>query len=38
MLEKKQNNFDIALPVRLAEQTEKSMKDIYMFGFLGVTK
>lgn len=38
ILNKKQNNFETALPVHLAEQAEKSMKDIYMLDFLGITK
>ncbi|MFH0799809.1 MAG: PDDEXK nuclease domain-containing protein [Pseudomonadota bacterium] len=34
----KQHNFDRALPVHLAEQADRSMKDIYMLDFLGITK
>lgn len=34
----KQHNFERALPVHLAEQADKSMKDVYMLDFLGITK
>jgi predicted nuclease of restriction endonuclease-like (RecB) superfamily len=34
----KQHNFEKALPVHLAEQADKAMKDVYMLDFLGVTK
>ena len=37
-LSTKQHNFKKALPVHLAEQADKSMKDIYMLDFLGVTE
>jgi len=37
-IQPKQHNFEKALPVHLAEQAEKSMKDIYMLDFLGITK
>lgn len=38
MLDKKQNNFEKALPIHLAEQAEKSMKDVYILDFLGISK
>lgn len=34
----KQHNFEKALPVHLAEQADKAMKDVYMLDFLGITK
>ena len=34
----KQHNFQKALPVHLAEQADKAMKDVYMLDFLGITK
>lgn len=37
-LQAKQHNFERALPAHLAEQADKSMKDIYMLDFLGITK
>jgi predicted nuclease of restriction endonuclease-like (RecB) superfamily len=37
-LASKQHNFEQALPVHLAEQADKSMKDVYMLDFLGITK
>jgi hypothetical protein len=37
-LQEKQNNFATALPVHLAEQANEAMKDVYMLGFLGITK
>lgn len=37
-LNPKQHNFEKALPVHLAEQADKAMKDIYMLDFLGITK
>jgi predicted nuclease of restriction endonuclease-like (RecB) superfamily len=33
----KQHNFEKALPVHLAEQADKAMKDVYMLDFLGIT-
>ncbi len=38
LVEKKNNNFDIALPEYLAEQTEEAMKSSYNLEFLGVKK
>jgi predicted nuclease of restriction endonuclease-like (RecB) superfamily len=38
MLDKKQNNFEKALPKHLSEQAEKSMKDVYILDFLGISK
>jgi predicted nuclease of restriction endonuclease-like (RecB) superfamily len=35
--EAKQHNFEKALPVHLAEQADKTMKDVYMLDFLGIT-
>jgi predicted nuclease of restriction endonuclease-like (RecB) superfamily len=32
----KQHNFEKALPVHLAEQADKAMKDVYMLDFLGI--
>ncbi len=37
-LSPKQHNFQKALPVHLADQADKAMKDIYMLDFLGITK
>lgn len=37
-LTSKQHNFERALPAYLAEQADKSMKDVYMLDFLGITK
>ncbi|MHB9070486.1 MAG: PDDEXK nuclease domain-containing protein [Sedimentisphaerales bacterium] len=37
-LKKKQHNFVRALPVHLAEQAEESLKSVYNFDFLGITK
>jgi len=37
MLSDKQHNFDTVLPEYLAEQADKSMKDIYMLDMLGIT-
>lgn len=37
-LNPKQHNFQKALPVHLAEQADKAMKDVYMLDFLGVAK
>lgn len=37
-LSPKQHNFEKALPVHLAEQADKAMKDVYMLDFLGITK
>jgi predicted nuclease of restriction endonuclease-like (RecB) superfamily len=34
----KQHNFEKALPVHLADQADKAMKDVYMLDFLGITK
>ena len=34
----KHHNFERALPVHLAEQADKSLKDVYMLDFLGITK
>ena len=34
----KQHNFQEALPVHMAEQADKAMKDVYMLDFLGITK
>lgn len=34
----KQHNFQKALPVHLAEQADRAMKDVYMLDFLGITK
>jgi predicted nuclease of restriction endonuclease-like (RecB) superfamily len=36
-LKSKQHNFQKALPVHLAEQADKAMKDSYMLDFLGIT-
>lgn len=38
ILNEKQNNFDTALPLHLAEQADKAMKDVYLLDFLGITK
>ena len=38
VLTEKQHNFNTALPAHLAEQADKTMKDIYMLDFLGITK
>lgn len=38
MLKTKQHNFERALPVHLADQADKAMKDVYMLDFLGITK
>jgi predicted nuclease of restriction endonuclease-like (RecB) superfamily len=38
LLQHKQHNFERALPMHLAEQADKSMKDVYMLDFLGITK
>lgn len=37
-LNTKQHNFEKALPVHLAEQADKAMKDTYVLDFLGITK
>ena len=37
-LSSKQHNFQKALPVHLAEQADKAMKDVYMLDFLAITK
>jgi predicted nuclease of restriction endonuclease-like (RecB) superfamily len=37
-LTSKQHNFGRALPEHLAEQADKSMKDVYMLDFLGVSE
>lgn len=37
-LSSKQHNFKKALPVHLAEQADKAMKDVYMLDFLNITK
>ncbi len=37
-LNPKQNNFQKALPLHLADQAEKAMKDVYMLDFLGITQ
>lgn len=37
-LSSKQHNFEETLPVHLAEQADKEMKDAYVLDFLGVTK
>lgn len=37
-LSPKQHNFRKALPVHLAEQADKAMKDVYMLDFLGIAK
>lgn len=37
-LKAKQHNFERALPVHLADQADKAMKDVYMLDFLGITK
>lgn len=34
----KKNKFDVTLPKDLAEQADQSMKDVYMFDMLGITK
>lgn len=34
----KKHNFDKTLPKQLAEQADQSMKDVYMFDMLGITK
>jgi predicted nuclease of restriction endonuclease-like (RecB) superfamily len=34
----KHHNFDKALPAHLAEQAEKSMKDVYVLDFLGIAQ
>ena len=34
----KQNNFERTLPVHFAEQAEKTMKDVYILDFLGITR
>lgn len=34
----KKHNFDVTLPKDLAEQADQSMKDVYMFDMLGITK
>lgn len=34
----KKHNFNITLPKDLAEQADQSMKDVYMFDMLGITK
>jgi predicted nuclease of restriction endonuclease-like (RecB) superfamily len=34
----KQNNFDITLPVHIAEQADEAMKDVYTLDFLGIRK
>jgi predicted nuclease of restriction endonuclease-like (RecB) superfamily len=34
----KQNNFDRALPVHIAEQADEAMKDVYTLDFLGIRK
>jgi len=36
-LANKQHNFHTALPQHLAEQADKTMKDVYMLGLLGIT-
>ncbi len=38
LLVKKQHNFEKALPAHLAEQADRTMKDIYMLDTLGLTK
>lgn|SRR6185437_2723797 len=38
ILQEKQHNFDNALPERLAEQADKTLKNIYMLDTLGLTK
>lgn len=38
LLTKKQHNFEKALPQHLAEQADKTMKDIYMLDTLGLTQ
>lgn len=38
ILDKKQHNFEKALPIHLAEQANRSIKDIYMLDFLGINK
>jgi predicted nuclease of restriction endonuclease-like (RecB) superfamily len=38
LLIKKQHNFEKALPQHLAEQADRTMKDIYMLDTLGLTK
>jgi predicted nuclease of restriction endonuclease-like (RecB) superfamily len=38
ILEHKQNNFEKALPVHLAEQADKTMKNIYILDTLGLTQ
>lgn len=38
ILSEKHNNFKTTLPQNLAEQAQKSMKDIYMFDMLGITE
>lgn len=37
-LSSKQHNFQKALPIHLAEQADKAMKDVYMLDFLNITK
>lgn len=37
-LSSKQHTFQKALPVHLAEQADKAMKDVYMLDFLNITK
>ncbi len=37
-LSPKQHNFQKALPIHMAEQADKSMKDVYMLDFLGITQ
>ncbi|PIQ44080.1 MAG: hypothetical protein COV52_02230 [Gammaproteobacteria bacterium CG11_big_fil_rev_8_21_14_0_20_46_22] len=38
ILEKKDHNFQAALPVHLAEQADKAMKSVYMLDTLGLTQ
>lgn len=38
VLANKQHNFHTALPAHLAEQADKTMKDVYMLGLLGITE
>jgi predicted nuclease of restriction endonuclease-like (RecB) superfamily len=38
VLTHKQHNFHSALPQHLAEQADKTMKDVYMLGLLGITE
>ena len=38
VLSNKQHNFHKALPEHLAKQPDKTMKDVYMLGLLGITE